>query len=52
MPAKCGGKLFTYEEPPLRRPHQRHLPIYAGRVNHKGTLYPGEHDAIVESDHV
>lgn len=22
--------------------------IYTGRVNHKGTLYPGEHDAIIE----
>ena len=22
--------------------------IYTGRVNHKGTLYPGEHEAIVE----
>ena len=22
-------------------------PIYTGRVNHKGTLYPGEHEAII-----
>ncbi|MCC6672179.1 MAG: recombinase family protein [Planctomycetes bacterium] len=23
-------------------------PIYTGRVNHKGTLYPGEHEAILD----
>jgi site-specific DNA recombinase len=45
------GRLFGGT--PFRPGGLRHIlgnRIYLGEVNHKGTVYPGEHEAIIDSD--